>query len=98
MKLRKKRFTAEVLSGHKESALEVPFDPMKEWNVLPRSLWRGRRGHPVKATVNSFSFESAIVSRQKRFYLLLDAEAATASHSRSSRWNGSLSKTARFIG
>jgi hypothetical protein len=30
----------------------------------------------VNATVNGFSFESSIVPRQKKFYLLIDAEAA----------------------
>ena len=74
--MKKKRFKAEVLSGHKEDAIEVPFDPALEWGISPKSLWRGRRGHLVNATVNGFSFESSIVPRQKKFYLLIDAEAA----------------------
>jgi hypothetical protein len=74
----KKKFKAELLSGHKEHAIEVPFDPGKEWGILPKSLWRGRRGHLVNATANGFSFESSIVPRQKKFYLLIDAEAAKA--------------------
>ena len=44
----------------------------------PKPLWRGRRGHLVNATVNGFSFESSIVPRQKKFYLLIDADAAKA--------------------
>jgi hypothetical protein len=32
----------------------------------------------VNATVNGFSFESSIVPRQKKFYLLIDAKAAKA--------------------
>jgi hypothetical protein len=32
----------------------------------------------VNATVDGFSFESSIVPRQKKFYLLIDAEAAKA--------------------
>jgi hypothetical protein len=64
------------LSGHKENAVEVPFDPAREWNVAPRPLWRGRRGHQVRAKIKGVSFESAIVPRQKKFYLLIDAEAA----------------------
>lgn len=75
---RKKKFKAEVLSGHKEHAVEVPFDPAKEWGIRPKPLWRGRRGHFVNATVNGFSFESSIVPRQKKFYLLIDAEAGKA--------------------
>ena len=74
--MKKKRFKAEVLSGHKEDAVEVPFDPVKEWGIAPKPLWRGRRGHFVNATVNGFSFESSIVPRQKKFYMLIDAEAA----------------------
>jgi hypothetical protein len=72
----KKRFKAEVLSGHKENAVEVPFDPADEWNIEPRPLWRGRRGYPVEVVINRVSFASAIVPRQKKFYLLIDAEAA----------------------
>lgn len=76
--MKKKNFKAEVLSGHKEDAVEVPFDPAKEWGIPPKPLWRGRRGHFVNATVNGFSFESCIVPRQKKFYLLIDAEAEKA--------------------
>ena len=74
----KKKFKAELLSGHKEDAVEVPFDPGKEWGISPKPLWRGRRGHLVNASVNGFSFESSIVPRQKKFYLLIDAKAAKA--------------------
>jgi hypothetical protein len=76
--MKKKKFKAEVLAGHKEDAVEVPFDPAQVWGVPPKLLWRGRRGHLVNATVNGFSFESSIVPRQKKFYLLIDAEAAKA--------------------
>ncbi len=74
--MKKKRFKAEVLSGHKEDAIEVPVDPAQKWCIPPRPLWRRRRGHIVNATVNGFSFASSIVPRQKKFYLLIDAEAA----------------------
>lgn len=70
----KKSFTAELLSGHKQDALEVPFDPAEEWKIPPRSLWRGRRGFQVKARVKGIAFESSIVPRQKRFFLLIDPE------------------------
>jgi hypothetical protein len=76
--VKQKKFKAEVLSGHKENALEVPFDPAMEWGIPPKPLWRGRRGHSVNATVNGFSFEGSIVPRQKKFYLLIDVEAAKA--------------------
>ena len=74
--MKRRTFKAEVLSGHKEDAVEVPFDPATEWDIPAQPLWRGRRGHRVNATVNGSTFESAIVPRQKKFYLLIDSEAA----------------------
>jgi len=74
--VKKKKFRAEVMSGHKDSAVEVPFDPVKEWGIEPKPLWRGRRGHSVNATVNGLRFESFIVPRQKKFFMLLDPETA----------------------
>ena len=74
--MKKKKFKAEVMSGHKEAAVEVPFNPEAEWGIPPKPLWRGRRGHCVNATVNGFSFEGSIVPRQKKFFMLIDAEAA----------------------
>jgi hypothetical protein len=76
--MKEKKFKAEVLSGHKEDAVEVPFDPVKEWGIAPKPMWRGRRGHFVNATLNGFSFESSIVPRQKKFYMLIDADAKQA--------------------
>ena len=72
--MKKKRFKAELLSGHKGNAVEVPFDPAQQWGIEPQPLWRGRRGHQVLAKINRVSFKSAIVPRQKKFYLLIDAE------------------------
>lgn len=76
--MKRLRFKAEVLSGHKQDAVEVPFDPAKEWSLAPKPLWRGRRGFAVKAIMNGVRFESAIVPRQKKYYLLIDAEAGGA--------------------
>jgi hypothetical protein len=76
--MKKKKFKAELLSGHKQDAVEVPFNPAQAWGIPSKPLWRGRRGHLVSATVNGFSFKSSIVPRQKKFYLLVDAEAAKA--------------------
>jgi hypothetical protein len=64
-------FSAKLLSGHKEDAAEVPFDPRERWSVAAQPLWPGRRGFPVKATLNGIAFESAIVSRSRRFWLLV---------------------------
>jgi hypothetical protein len=76
--VRKKSFKAALLSGHKDHAVELPFDPVKEWGIPPQPVRRGRRGHLVNATVNGVSFESSIVPRQKKFYLIIDAEAQEA--------------------
>jgi hypothetical protein len=70
----KKSFTSELLSGHKQNALEVPFDPAAEWKLEARPLWRGRRGFKVKARIKRFAFDSSIVPRQRKFFLLIDPE------------------------
>jgi len=75
----KNKFKAELLFGHKDHAGEVPFEPSVAWNLEPRPLWRGRRGFPVRATIDGVSFERAVVPRQKKFYLLIDAETARTS-------------------
>jgi len=72
--VKKKTFRAEVLSGHKENAVEVPFDPSEAWAIPPKPLWRGRRGYAVKGSLNGTPFESFIVPRSQRFYLLIDIE------------------------
>ena len=59
-------------------AVEVPFDPAVEWQIDPRPLWRGRRGHTVDVVINRVAFESAIVPRQKKFYLLVDRESQSS--------------------
>jgi len=76
--MRTNKFKAEVLGGHKENAVEVPFNPTQKWSLEPQPLWRGRRGHPVVAKIKGVSFASAVVPRQKRFYLLIDAETGRA--------------------
>ena len=72
--MKKRRFKAELQSGHQEDAVEVPFDPAEAWGVVPTRLWRGRRGHTVVATLNGMSFETFIVARQQRFFLLVDED------------------------
>ena len=77
--MKKKRFKAEVQSGHKDDAIEVPFDPAEAWDLPARPIWRGRRGHVVSGTLNGFAFaESFIVPRQRKFYLILDRELERA--------------------
>lgn len=70
--MKKEKFRSEVLDGHKGLAIEVPFDPSSRWSMPGSPLWRGRRGHPVRGQVNGVSFESCIVPRSKRFWMLVD--------------------------
>jgi hypothetical protein len=70
--MKKKTFKAELLSGHQEDAVEVPFDPTATWGVAPAKLWRGRKGHRVLATINGVPFETFIVPRQQKSFLLVD--------------------------
>lgn len=76
--MKKKTFKGVVMSGHKDSAIEVPFDPAQVWGISPGPLWRGRRGHNVKGKLNGYDFESCIVPRQKRFYLIVDKDIERA--------------------
>lgn len=73
--MRKKEFTAEILTGHTDDAVEVPFDPSAVWGQPARPVWRGRRGHPVSGTLNGFHFaESFIVPRARKFFLIIDKD------------------------
>jgi len=67
-------FTATVLSGHKQDAVEVPFDPAARWNSAPVSIRPGRRGLRVHAEIHGHGFETHVVSRSKKFWLLLSSE------------------------
>jgi hypothetical protein len=64
-------FQAVLASGHKGVAAEVPFDPGACWSISARPLWPGRRGFPVRAILNGHGFESAIVARSRKFWLLV---------------------------
>jgi hypothetical protein len=66
------RFTAVLLEGHKGAAFEVPFDPAERWDLAPTRLQAGRRGHRVAGKVNGVAFESAVVPRSRKFWLLID--------------------------
>jgi len=68
------RFKANVLSGHKGAAVEIPFDPTGRWGVPPRRVMPRRRGHAVRGALNQVPFESFIVSRSKRYFLFLAPE------------------------
>jgi hypothetical protein len=72
------RFLSVVLAGHKGLGFEVPFDPGKRWSRTPVSLRPGRRGHRVLGTVNGTPFESAVVGRSRRFFVLVTEGMARA--------------------
>jgi hypothetical protein len=72
--MKKRKFKAELQSGHQEDAVEVPFDPAETWGLAPVRLWRGRKGHAVLATLNGVSFETFIVARQRRCFMLVDED------------------------
>ena len=72
------RFRGEILAGHKGAAVEVPFDPAERWGLGAVALWRGRRGHRVTGVVQKLRFESSVVPRSKRFWLLLDEDLLDA--------------------
>ena len=74
------RFRAIVLTGHKEQALEVPFDPAERWEVETQPIRPGRRGFAVAASIEGCRFMSHIVARSKKFWLLLPALVAIATN------------------
>jgi hypothetical protein len=77
--MKKREFTAEILTGHTDDAVEVPFDPSAAWRLPARPVWRGRRGHPVSGTLNGIHFEeSFIVPRAKKFFLIIDKDMERA--------------------
>lgn len=69
------RISGLVLEGHKDAAVLVPFDPAERFGAEAVPLRRGRRGHRVRVTAGKLSFESEIVPRSKRFWLVLSASA-----------------------
>ena len=76
------RFQAPLLSGHKGAAVEVPFDPGKKWEAPSQQLRPGRRGHIASATLDGIKFDSAIVARSRRFWLLVDESVIVAAKTR----------------
>jgi Domain of unknown function (DUF1905) len=60
-----------LLTGHKGPAVEVPFDPAPRWGTRQVPLRPGRRGFPVAVVLSGAPFESVIVSRMRRFFVLV---------------------------
>ena len=76
--MKRNSFKGELLAGHKGSAVEVPFDPAKQWAIASKQLWRGRHGHSVQANLNGARFETFIVPRSKKFFMLVSDELLKA--------------------
>jgi len=76
--MKRKKFKAELQAGHKENAIEVPFDPEKSWDIPARPLLQGRRGHSVRGSLNGTHFESVVVPRSGKFFLLIAADVQQA--------------------
>ncbi len=77
------RFVTVVLDGHKGLAFEIPFDPGQRWDAEQVRLWPGRRGYPVRGTVNKVRFESVAVSRARKFFVLVTDQMKKAGKLRS---------------
>ena len=80
--MKKRRFKAELESGHKGAALIVPFDPEEAWGVAPQpvvsKIYGKRPGYIVKGTLNGHPFEGWIGHRWKRFFILVDEDLQEA--------------------
>ena len=72
------RFVSVVLDGHKGLAFEIPFDPAERWDAAQVPLWPGRRGYRVRGTLNKVKFESVVVSRARRFFVLVSDQMRKA--------------------
>jgi len=55
-------------------AAEVPFDPAERWGMVAQPFRPGRRGFRVTGTLDGIAFESLIVRRSRRAWLLLGEE------------------------
>ncbi len=79
---KRRRFRAEVLTGHKGAAVIVPFDPKEAWGIRPvlvaSKAYGKRPGHPVRATLNGHPFDGWIGHRWGRFFILVDEELQEA--------------------
>jgi hypothetical protein len=60
-----------LLTGHKGPAVEVPFHPAERRGAPQVPRWPGRRGYSVHVFLDRARFESIIVSRMRRFFVLV---------------------------
>lgn len=76
--MQERSFTGVVQAGHKEHAVEVPFSPAELWNREPERFGHGRKGVAVRGRLRGFEFESHVVSRSGKHWLLLPPEVEQA--------------------
>ena len=76
--MKRKRFKAKLEAGHKEDAIEVPFDPEQVWEIPAKAQLRGRRGHRVQGSLNGFQFDSVVIPRSGKFLLLIERDTQKA--------------------
>jgi len=72
--MKSERISGIIQRGHKADAVEVPFDPGARWGVAALKIAAGRRGYPVACHSGATRFDSHIVARSKKFWLLLPPE------------------------
>jgi hypothetical protein len=74
--VKRTKFRAELLDGHKGPAILVPFDPRELWGLAPvpvaSETYGERPGHLVAGTLNGHAFEGWIGCRFGRHFLLVD--------------------------
>lgn len=71
-------FVGVVRTGHKEDAVEVPFDPAAHWGRKAERFAPGRRGVAVCARIARVAFASHVVARSGKHWLLLPPDVAEA--------------------
>ncbi len=67
-------FTATLVERRKGISLQIPFDPEQRWGIAIQPLGAGRRGFRVIAKLDIYQFESVIVPRSRRFWMLVAPE------------------------
>ena len=80
-RMKERTFEGPVQAGHKENAVEVPFEPASSWNGEVGSFAPGRRGLAVSYRVGDRLFTSHVVRRSGKHWLLLLPAALDASPS-----------------
>jgi len=76
--MKQQKFKGELLGGHKDAAVEVPFDPEELWSIPASRLRPGRWGHHVEGRLNKMKFNGVVVPRSRKFWLVIDGDLQQA--------------------